>query len=299
MTLERKISLDKYILAGFITLLIFSLGLTLGMIVDGMRLSDSEQSNKAQEINYQSLQLQFAYLSSLADGNASCPTLKVALDKSVSELGESLGSFEDFKEGTRINQADYELLGRKYLLDNIKYWFFAEKSRDLCHLNLVTVLYFYSSKDCKVCPDQGVLLTYFKKIFDERLLVFPMNVDLEGNEALVKILRTRYNITSYPSIVIQEKTYPGVVDKQELSKLICMAYPEKPIECERFLPTVANSSNGSLTILTNQTNISSCAAISLNSTITERNQTNTSSTNGTNRAPAKREIRSAPRKVSN
>jgi len=235
MTVERKISFDKYILAGLITLLIFSLGLALGMVVDNMRVDATLQANKEQEINYQSLQLQYAFLTSLPNASDSCPTLKVALDKSVAELGESLDTFEDYKEGgTRINEKDYNLIGRKYLLDNINYWFFSEKAKDLCDINMVSVLYFYSLKDCTVCPDQGVILTYFKKIFDERLLVFPINTDLEKEEPFIKIMRSRYNITSYPSIVIQEKKYEGVVQKPELSRLICGAFKTPPIECERF-----------------------------------------------------------------
>lgn len=234
MTVERKISFDKYILAGLITLLIFSLGLALGMVVDNMRLDATNKVNKEQEINYQSLQLQYAFLTSLPNATDSCPTLKVALDKSVAELGQSLDTFEDYKKDTRINEKDYNLIGRKYLLDNINYWFFSEKAKDLCDINMVSVLYFYSLKDCTVCPDQGVILTYFKKIFDERLLVFPINVDLEKEEPFIKIMRSRYNITSYPSVVIQEKKYEGVVQKQELSKLICNAFKTAPLECERF-----------------------------------------------------------------
>lgn len=234
MGIERHISRNTYFLAGFITLLIFFLGLSLGMIVDDMRLRNADQLNKAQEVNYQSLQMQYLYLSTLPNASDSCPTLKVALDKTVAELSESLGRFEDFKKETKLNDKDYDLIGRKYLLDNIKYWFFAEKSKDLCDLNLVSVLYFYSLKDCDVCPDQGVILTYFKKIFDERLLVFPINVDAEKEEPLIKILRSRYNITSYPSIVIKEHKYEGVVDKNALSQLICNTYRSMPLECERF-----------------------------------------------------------------
>lgn len=234
MPIERQISTSRYILAGVLTLLIFSLGLTLGMLVDTMRLQNADQLNKAQEINYQSLQLQFLYLSTLPNATDSCPTLKVALDKTVAELGESLGKFEDFKKETKLNEEEYDLIGRKYLLDNIKYWFFAEKSKDLCDLNLVSVLYFYSLKECTVCPDQGVLLTYFKKIFDERLLVFPINVDIEKEEPIIKILRSRYNISSYPSIVIKEHKYEGVVQKSELSRLICNSYRAMPLECQRF-----------------------------------------------------------------
>lgn len=234
MPIERRISTTTYLLAGFITLLIFFLGLSLGMIVDDMRLRNAEQLNKAQEVNYQSLQMQYLYLSTLPNATDSCPTLKVALDKTVAELSESLDRFEDFKKETKLNDKDYDLIGRKYLLDNIKYWFFADKSRNLCDLNLVSVLYFYSLKDCQVCPDQGVILTYFKKILDERLLVFPINVDIEKEEPLIKILRSRYNITSYPSVVIADHKYEGVVQRMELSRLICSAYHTMPLECQRF-----------------------------------------------------------------
>ena len=59
--MERKISKEKYILAALLTLLIFSLGLTLGILLDSVRLQKSEKLSKQQEVDYGSLQLQYLY----------------------------------------------------------------------------------------------------------------------------------------------------------------------------------------------------------------------------------------------
>ena len=67
-----------------------------------------------------------------------------------------------------------------------------------------------------------MILTYFKKKYGEKLLVFPINVDLVENEAVINVLQKSYNISAYPSVVVGDKVYSGVVASQEeLSEDIC------------------------------------------------------------------------------
>ena len=139
---------------------------------------------------------------------------------------------EYLKESTFARDADKNI-ARRYLLDNLKYWLFATKTKSLCkEHDFVNILYFFSEDHCPSCPNQGVLLTYFKKIFEDRLLIFPVNVDLEPNERMIKILRTRYNITSYPSIVIDSERFEGIVPRNKLYAEICSKFRQVPPECE-------------------------------------------------------------------
>jgi thiol-disulfide isomerase/thioredoxin len=91
----------------------------------------------------------------------------------------------------------------------------------LCDDNVVNILYFFSRDQCDICPSQGQILTYFKKKLQDKLLVFPINVDFEEDEDFIKIIRIRYNVTVMPTLVVNDQKYEGVVSRDELSKIIC------------------------------------------------------------------------------
>lgn len=226
---ERKISTEKYFIAGIITFLVFSLGFALGIILDNVRLRWAERINKEKEIDYASLQLQYLYLSTLKETNESCFVLHTALEKAISELGESLEKFQLYMKESKLNKEEYSIIGRKYLLDNLKYWLFARKSKQECDMDIVNILYFYSQEHCDICPNQGVILTYFKKKFGEKLLVFPIDVDFEGIEPMITLLRSRYNVTSYPTIIVEDVKYEGIVPKEKLDKIICNLFKDKSL----------------------------------------------------------------------
>lgn len=220
----RKISKRKYLLAAVLTFLIFSLGLSLGVILDNIRLQQVEFDNRVQEVDYASLQMQYVYLTSLEQDEENCVVLRQALENNVLELGESLDEFLEFKKQTTLNKDQYRLAHRKYLIDNIRYWFFATRTKERCDMDLSTILYFYSGKSCDDCPDQGFILTFFKNVYDERLLIFPLDTDVAEDEPLVAILMSKYGISTYPSIVLADKKYEGLVPKEILNDLICESF---------------------------------------------------------------------------
>ncbi|MGV8150884.1 MAG: hypothetical protein ACP5NV_04100 [Candidatus Woesearchaeota archaeon] len=219
--IERKTSRARILAALLITILIFSLGLTLGLLIDTQRIQWSERESKEQRADYESLQWQYLFLTSTEDKEEMCLLLKAAFDKSVSDLGESLDRVQSYRKNSQINEKDYEIIERNYAIDNLKYWLLAKKYKSECGGEYVIILYFFSEKNCPVCPDQGVVLTQYKKIYDEKLLVFPINTDLQNTESSVKILQDRYNITYLPAIVVENKKYPGVVDITSLGDIIC------------------------------------------------------------------------------
>lgn len=226
---NRKISKEKYFLAAIITLAIFIFGLILGFVIDDWRLNFTQQSVKEQEVNYMSLQFQHLILTSLMNDNKSCPVLHTTLNNAVKQLSRSLEEYQSYSEDTTLNAQDYLLVGRRYLLDNLRYWFLAKKSKESCNIDLVNVLYFHSLKDCSSCPDQGTILTYFKKIYGERVLIFPINTDLEEHEPLITILKSWYNITTYPSLVISDEKFEGMLSKDVLGGIICDTFMDKSL----------------------------------------------------------------------
>lgn len=229
---QRQISTRRFVIAGVITFLIFALGMLLGMVMDYERVQYTENQYFQQELNYRSLQLQFSFLNSVEDeGGNACAAFETAIKDAVSELSDSLEQVEQYQELSKTQRKDFQQIERRYLLDNIRYWLVIRETKDVCPNHRLSILYFYSADDCPTCPDQGVILTYFKKRFGEQLLVFPINVDLASQEPTVEVIQNTFNITSYPSIVVGETPYKGVVSKEELAPIICKGLGLSPEEC--------------------------------------------------------------------
>jgi len=93
-------------------------------------------------------------------------------------------------------------------------------SKKKCNLDIVPIIYFYSA-DCPSCPNQGTILTYFKKKFGEQVLVFPINVDLKNSEPMVDIVMEQFTVKKYPTLIIDNRKFEGVVSKEQLQEQIC------------------------------------------------------------------------------
>jgi thiol-disulfide isomerase/thioredoxin len=229
---QRIISRNRYFIAAVITILIFLLGMALGAIIDSKRLDYLSQETKQIEIDYKSLQLQSMLMSDMKNNNNTCALIKTALDNSIQTLHESLDRIQNYQKDTKINQDEYELIARRYAQDNIQYWQFAKKAKEQCDMNIVSILYFFSTNYCPSCPDQGVILTYFKKIFGDNLLVFPIDIDLAGKELAIRLMEANYNINETPSIVVEDTAFKGnVVQKDDLYSIICSHFNKQNPEC--------------------------------------------------------------------
>jgi hypothetical protein len=229
---RQKIDLRKHIIVGLVAMLIFSLGLTLGIILDYERYNWVKNEKSIQDVRFQSLQLQYLYLTTLeSSSNSTCSVLLASLEDSIADLGYTLDLVTRYEKDSSINSDEFALVKRNYIIDNIKYWLFAERVKDKCQKDMVTVLYFFSESKCDICPDQGVVLTYYKKIFQDRLLVFPIDTDLGKDEPLIRMLSRQYNITAYPTVVVDSVKYEGVVPKEEAGRIICNSFETNQPEC--------------------------------------------------------------------
>jgi hypothetical protein len=232
MVVDRKPSKGKYVAAFFITSLIFLLGLTIGLVVDNERVRALENANRMQNLDYESIQFQYLFMNSLeSSGNTTCVVLQKTIENSMKDLSKSLEDIQNYDKESNFNDDEFDLISRKYILDNLKYWLFAERAKKECDFDAVTILYFHTSSNCPNCPDQGTVLTYYKEKLQDRILIFPIDISSDAPE--VNVLRARYNITELPSIVVDDKVYVGLVNRKDIANIICRYYDDKPDFCEK------------------------------------------------------------------
>ena len=213
----KRLNLRILISALIISGLLFSAGLFTGYAINREKLVSVEDDIKDIVNAVQNLQLHFLFFDVLGE-NSTCPLLVATLsdiNKQSYEIGSKL---TDYGSGDEIQDYNsYIDLKREYSRLLTGYWLLANKVKDTCELNASTVVYFFSS-ECERCDDQGFILTYLKRIFEERILIFALDADLA--EPSIQILKTYFNITSYPALIVDGELHQGFYPKDELEKLL-------------------------------------------------------------------------------
>jgi len=228
----RKVNTEKYIVAAIITIGIFLFGLLLGLVMEGKRATYIESLSRQQNLEYNSLQLQYAFMDQLSK-EENCDAVSKTFEDNIKSLESTRKRLEEFDEDSKLNKEDFNLLKREYVLAQVRYWLLARRTKDLCQKEIATVLYFYSDdRDCPDCNKQAFVLTYLKKLFGEKLLIFSFDAQQE-NEPMIPILKHTYNITNYPSLVIEGKEFQSLMDKGMILKEIC-SYYKYEANCKQY-----------------------------------------------------------------
>ncbi len=226
----RNLSKDKYLIAGAITVGIFLLGLFLGLAIEGKRVSYIESVGRQQNLDFSSLQLQYAFIDQLSQ-EKNCLAVQKTFEQNINNLESTRTRLENFDRDATLNKNEFDILKNEYMLAQIRYWLLAERTRNLCGTDIATILYFFSDeKECPDCDKQAFILTYLKKKFKDKLLVFSFDSKFES-EPMIPLLKNTYNITKYPTIVIEGKPRNGFVSKDSILKEICDHYKEKTQDC--------------------------------------------------------------------
>lgn len=234
----RTVSTEKYIIAAIITIGIFLFGLLLGLVIEGKRASYIESISRQQNLEYNSLQLQYAFMDQLSK-EENCDAVAKTFEDNIKSLESARKRLEEFDENSKLNKGDFNLLKREYVLAQVRYWLLARKTKELCKSEIATILYFYSDdKECADCNKQAFVLTYLKKLFKDKLLIFSFDAQQE-DEPLISILKHAYNITKYPTIVIEGSSFSRLMDKNMVLKEICQYYKSDD-NCNQYYSSAKN-----------------------------------------------------------
>lgn len=226
----RALSKDKYIMAGAITLGIFLLGLFLGLTIEGKRVNYIESVSRKQNLDFSSLQLQYAFIDQMSQ-EKNCLAVQKTFEDNINNLESTRIRLENFDRDATLNKNELDILKNEYLLAQIRYWMLAERTRRLCGTDIVTILYFFSDeKECPDCDRQAFVLTYLKKRFKDRLLIFSFDSQFES-EPMIPLLKKTYSVTTYPTLVVEGTAKTKFQDKPSILKEICSYYKEKPLDC--------------------------------------------------------------------
>lgn len=234
--IEREISKEKYIFAGLIVIGIFFLGFLLGFVIDMKRAEYIQKEGRINSLDFNSLQLQYAYIDQLSQ-EKNCDAVSKTFDSNINQLEAARIKLENYDQNSKINKEDFQMLKREYIQAQIKYWLLSKKRSEICtNDTVVNLLYFFTdSEECPECDNQAFVLTYLKLKFKNKLLNFVFDEKIK-DEPMIDILKGTYSINKFPAIIIDGKRFEGFTSKETLLKELCIYYGNETEECANIEP---------------------------------------------------------------
>ncbi len=197
---------------------IFVSGLGLGIFINDLKSQTLSSSIEKASNNIKDTELELL-LFDVMRTNLSCDYLvskSYELGSQAGELGDKVEVFEDYND---INSKDYISLKKDYMRVLIKNWITLEQIKKICPSDYNIVLYFYHNvEECPGCMQQGTILSYYKNLMDEQLMIFSLDSSL--NMSIIKALEINYDINKYPSLVINGVVYEEMVNSSKIGEIL-------------------------------------------------------------------------------
>lgn len=223
---------NALILAAILSVALFAAGLFSGLAASKImeqRVQQRTQQETAFFVDYvnklddqlQSTQIQESFVNSLDEEKrcALATTYFSQVAQSLNYYWQRLPSrLEQYEQGRTLSTA-YLQLKDEYTKLSLRAWIIARDNEQQCNTTVKPILYFYDS-DCKACVAQGEILDEVKtKMRAENITALPFTIDLQENESAIKLIKTYYNITKVPALVIDDTVLQGrVYSAEEITK---------------------------------------------------------------------------------
>ncbi len=203
----------SYLVAFFITALIFATALYVSNYFNDRRLAEIQATQDNISIDILSIQTQFDLLKEHACADIAENSI---LSNELQPLGSRLAYLE---QQQNVNQEELARLKRYYSLLEIKDYLLMQEVAAKCGLKPVVILYFYSNQgDCDECEHQGYALTGISQKYPGvRIYSFDYNLGLSALRTLTEINSIQGPL---PALVIKNKVHYGLKTVEDIEKIL-------------------------------------------------------------------------------
>lgn len=220
MTNKEKNNKSSFWKALIFTIIIFGLGMILGLFFENSRTSDIERNLINSEINLVDEQVRNSIIISM---NLSC-----------GDVIESTFDFADriYREARQLEEYDVAskftsfltILHRRYDLLRMMLWTESIEVKKNCKNEFHTIIYLYNYdidniNDKALQNSMSHLLLELKDKHPDEILLIPMAVNL-GLDSINMVVNS-YQIGEFPAIIIDEKeVVTELINVEELEKIV-------------------------------------------------------------------------------
>ena len=213
-----------YLIAGLTSIILYIVGIFTGAAIYQYTQSKTNQEFDilrseiyGYEDDLNSIELEMLYLAS-SQGELGCKLILTSLNRVQSDLGyfwDNLPQKLEVYERDNSPDENYELLKKEYMTVSLKAWLLSLSLKEKCGLDSTPLLYFYS-RNCDDCVEQGEIIDSVRVERDLKVYTIDLNLDSD----IVSTIKEAYGIQTAPSLLIDENVYKGLVDKEDLIRII-------------------------------------------------------------------------------
>jgi len=214
---KEKISWRVYMIAAVISLVVFSLGVGLGFLINNEKYDIIKSDLESLKLQQRDIETEMMLTNSL--GANSCNTLNYEIEKTATQSAE-LGQKVSYYDNEMIKNPDFYTIKRNYILNLIQLWSYWELFKKNCNSSVNTVLYFYAIKNCDDCQAQGFILSFLKEKYPDKIMTFALDKDEDLYS--LNLIKNVYNVTKAPTLIINSKKYEGLKDINALKDLLIL-----------------------------------------------------------------------------
>lgn len=212
---DRKIQWRYVGIAFILTAIMF-----VGILFLGQELSKYKVDNLENEISQlETDQRSTSVTRLLADslGERDCSAQRILAQQNIEELYRVREKVVQHHQSSKISSPRFEQLKKKYLLSTLENYIKQQNLEENCNSTKIEVLYFHTDS-CDKCQGQGKMLTKFRKRYDQKMLVYPLDSDYDLEA--INFLESYYQISEYPAIVVEDEVFQGFTSRQVLTREI-------------------------------------------------------------------------------
>ncbi len=213
---------QKYIFlyALIITFVVFNLGIFMGYMLESSRLDkiNTLYSNAELELFDQMTQKE-----ALGVLNLDCNTLVNENIKFGDQIFQEALQIQKYEQANRINN-DIIFQHKRFDLLRTLFWMNSVKIKQNCNSNYHNVVYFYKYNSPSIAQNSkqkffSNLLQQVKQKEGDKVMLIPIAGD--NNIPSVSILMDKYNITEFPTILVDEKTkFTDIKNADEIENIL-------------------------------------------------------------------------------
>jgi len=195
-----------------LTILIFTIGILANYLFDIVRLEEIKKTISEQEINNEAyvLEKEFAEIEKINQ----CEIINsriIQLKENIKKVGVDLKTYSGFSV---FKKDDFDYQKRKYFLLQIKFYYLVNEARKKCNYDYIPILFFYKIDDL-LSERQGFVLEDLGRKYENNIFVLSFDKDYE-KEPLVKLLVDINNITSAPTIILENNKIEEIIYEGEI-----------------------------------------------------------------------------------
>lgn len=229
--MERKLNADKIrmskinrktklLLAIIIVLMLIGLSFIFGYVASELKISPITAS-----LNQDQQTLEALLLTASVNTNSSiaCPIMTAGLGTVSQELSQIYTEVSGAQSGYPL-PSQYASIEYQLAYTRLNYWLLSQKIYSTCGQKIVTGLMFYPSTVCVDCGEEGQELSVVAQ--ESNYSFVPTVIETGLNISEVYAVEEAYNITSYPTLVIDGKyIVEGYLTKDQIVSAICAYSP--------------------------------------------------------------------------